>query len=128
MVHAARNTTIRRPGWGMARLLLAGLVSGAGLLFVAGTAQAADTPAAHACKADLDKHCSDTQPGDGRILACLRQHAESLSPGCQEQLKQLQHCAGQVKEVCGNVRGRELRACLKDKAEQIDPSCRRGRG
>jgi len=121
------RVTARRGGRPLAAALLAGLALVSGLMLAAGTARAADSPPAQACKADMDKFCSGTEPGEGRVLACLHEHKDALSTGCQEQLKHLQHCAGQVKAACGSVRGRELRACLKDKADQIDPSCRPGR-
>jgi hypothetical protein len=123
---AAALVALRR-GPAAATALLGSLVLLSSLLLAAGAAHAAEDPPAQACKADKDKFCSATEPGEGRVLVCLRQHADALSPGCQEQLKHLQHCAGQVKAACGGVRGRELRACLKDKADQIDPACRPSR-
>lgn len=37
-----------------------------------------------ACAADFQKFCSGTRPGEGRIIACLRQNTDKLSPGCQQ--------------------------------------------
>jgi hypothetical protein len=31
------------------------------------------------------KLCSDVQPGDGRIAACLKQHAAEVSDACRAQ-------------------------------------------
>jgi hypothetical protein len=39
-----------------------------------------------ACFSDARSFCSETQPGGGRVLACLKQNAASLSPGCQQAL------------------------------------------
>jgi hypothetical protein len=36
-----------------------------------------------ACKLDLIRHCRGVKPGDGRELACLAAHEESLSPRCR---------------------------------------------
>jgi hypothetical protein len=38
------------------------------------------------CTADYRALCSDVKPGSGRILACLRQNADKLSPGCTQAL------------------------------------------
>lgn len=40
-----------------------------------------------ACAADYKTLCSGVRPGGGRILACFRDHATSLSPGCQQALQ-----------------------------------------
>ncbi len=39
-----------------------------------------------ACKADYQTFCTGVQPGGGRIIACLQQNFEKLSPGCQDAL------------------------------------------
>src|SRR5215813_9724219 len=38
--------------------------------------------AREACQPDVAKFCSDVQPGGGRIVACLKQHASELSDAC----------------------------------------------
>ena len=42
---------------------------------------------ASACQADYKKFCADAQPGDGRIAACMREHAAELQPDCRASLK-----------------------------------------
>jgi hypothetical protein len=44
--------------------------------------------AAAACKADAEKVCKDVKPGGGRILRCLKQHEDSLSSECKEEMQQ----------------------------------------
>jgi hypothetical protein len=34
------------------------------------------------CRGDYDRLCSSVQPGGGRILACLQNHASQLSAAC----------------------------------------------
>ncbi len=41
-----------------------------------------------ACEADVQKLCSGVSPGQGRIIACLRQHEADLSQPCKDQLAQ----------------------------------------
>lgn len=39
-----------------------------------------------ACAADYRSLCAGVKPGGGRIMACFRQNAAKLSPGCQQAL------------------------------------------
>jgi hypothetical protein len=41
-----------------------------------------------ACKADSEKLCRETKPGEGRVLRCLKQHEGSLSVACKQKLEQ----------------------------------------
>lgn len=42
--------------------------------------------ARQACAGDLARHCAGIEPGGGRIAACLRRNAPSLSEGCRSAL------------------------------------------
>ena len=37
-----------------------------------------------ACKADYDKYCKGTMPGGGRIIACLNNQRDQISPACKK--------------------------------------------
>lgn len=39
-----------------------------------------------ACQTDYKTLCSGVQPGGGRVVACLKQNADKLSPGCKQAL------------------------------------------
>jgi hypothetical protein len=39
------------------------------------------------CQADVEKFCGGVQPGEGRIIACLKQHQSDLSPACATQMQ-----------------------------------------
>ena len=62
------------------------------LLLVVGAATAAQSAPAQdqlaairaACAADAQKFCAGVQPGGGRIVACLKEHKDSLSDGCKQ--------------------------------------------
>ena len=41
-----------------------------------------------ACEADADKFCLDVQPGEGRIVNCLRQNESGLGSQCVTALKE----------------------------------------
>ena len=51
-------------------------------------AQAADQPSLAAIRtasaADAQKHCAGVPPGGGRIVACLKEHKDSLSDQCKQ--------------------------------------------
>jgi hypothetical protein len=40
--------------------------------------------AQQACTGDMEKFCKDVQPGEGRILRCLREHKQELSSVCRK--------------------------------------------
>ncbi len=37
-----------------------------------------------ACASDVQRLCSGVQPGGGRIIACLKEHKDSLSDRCKQ--------------------------------------------
>jgi Cysteine rich repeat len=41
-----------------------------------------------ACKPDIARFCSQVQPGQGRIKACMKEHLQELSEPCKEGLFQ----------------------------------------
>lgn len=40
-----------------------------------------------ACKDDAKKFCGDIQPGQGRIVKCMREHKKDLSATCQSEIE-----------------------------------------
>ena len=46
--------------------------------------------AVNACRGDIDKLCAKTQPGQGRIAACLAANKASVSKDCVEAVQKLQ--------------------------------------
>jgi len=41
-----------------------------------------------ACEADADKHCLDVQPGEGRIVSCIKANESRVSKECVTALKE----------------------------------------
>lgn len=41
-----------------------------------------------ACEADADKHCLNIEPGEGRIVSCLRKNERKLTKECTSALKE----------------------------------------
>jgi hypothetical protein len=46
------------------------------------------------CTADVQRLCSNVQPGGGRILACLRQHSDALSDQCKQAAQKAMSMSG----------------------------------
>lgn len=52
------------------------------------------------CKADIEKFCKDVQPGEGRIVKCLKEHEAELSVECKAKDLELKGKVSGVKEAC----------------------------
>ena len=46
--------------------------------------------AVNACRGDIDKVCATTQPGQGRLAACLAANKTSVSKGCADAVQKVQ--------------------------------------
>ncbi|HEY3274990.1 MAG TPA: cysteine rich repeat-containing protein [Syntrophorhabdaceae bacterium] len=68
------------------------MVFSASILFV-GYGNAATKPR-DACKDDIAAFCQGVSHGEGRIIKCLRDHADQLSPSCREGLENLKERQG----------------------------------
>ena len=68
------------------------VIIGAVLLLSTSAAMAQMRPGARAvlqaCKPDIAHFCSQVQPGQGRIKACMKEHIQELSDPCKEGLFQ----------------------------------------
>lgn len=65
---------------------LAALLAAAAPAAAQQPAQAAGQALKEACRNDDKTLCSGVRPGGGRIVACLKQQADKLSPGCKQAL------------------------------------------
>ncbi|MFT3954051.1 MAG: hypothetical protein QM722_06550 [Piscinibacter sp.] len=108
----------------MRTLHLPAALLGVALALAALLAAAAEPASPQACRADAQKLCAGTQPGGGRIAACLKQHEAELSADCRAALPVLQRCAQELQAVCATGGQRERRECLRQHADKISPECR----
>jgi len=103
----------------------------------------ADNP----CAGDIQKYCSDVQPGGGRIKDCLMDHYKDIGDNCYASLSKMkqgqnnaesgqgeegrsqnpsmQACAGDVKQYCSDVQhgGGRIKNCLMDHYKEISQDC-----
>ena len=86
-----------------------------------------------ACKADVEKFCSDVSGGRRAIGDCLRQHQSDLSTECQAKLEKfaehsgrLKACRDDVEKLCANVEHRkgQIRDCLRQHESEVSDGCR----
>jgi len=86
------------------------------------------------CADDLQMFCKDVQPGGGRILKCMKEHENDLSPTCKQHVAQMkekakeakQACQDDVMKFCSDVQpghGRILK-CLKAHETDLSPECK----
>jgi hypothetical protein len=97
-----------------------------------GTAVSADE--SRPCAADVARFCKDVQPGGGRIVQCLKQHENELSPACKQQMVETkqklrgvhQACQDDVQKLCKDVQpgGGRLIKCLKEHENEVSAECK----
>lgn len=87
-----------------------------------------------ACKDDVAKFCKDVQPGEGRIIKCMKEHENELSPGCKANLAEMkekmkearEECKDDVARFCNGVKpgGGRIVSCLKEHENELAPQCK----
>ncbi len=107
----------------------------AALLFwlVPSVAQTQEISKKGPCGTDIEKFCKDVQPGQGRIIKCMRKHEGELSPACKnyvaeakEQQKEFKRdCNADALKFCKNVRpgGGRIVNCLKQHQVELSAGC-----
>lgn len=87
--------------------------------------------AQQACRADFAQFCKGIQPGQGRVLVCLREHQDRLSPECKSSLESAQTCANHARQLCGGSAGvdqapdrQAMRQCLQQHRDELPANCR----
>ena len=95
-----------------------------------------------ACTADLEEHCKQVTPGEGRLALCLAAHEDHLGERCQYALYQgavaleqavaaisyvARSCSGDFQKLCPETRpgdGRLLE-CLDKHADEVSSACKK---
>ncbi len=86
-----------------------------------------------ACRRELFRFCRGIRPGRGRVVQCLVDNMEDLSPACADYVSQyadqregLSACNEDAKIVCPEVPpgGGRVLQCLIENKEKISPLCR----
>jgi Golgi apparatus protein 1 len=104
------------------------------ILFVSGFSQVSFSAVKGACEEELEKYCSNIQPGEGRIADCLKRYDNMLSQECKDfltkhsdALKKLKDvCSADAYEYCRDVKTsyRRIVHCLEEHILDLQPDCR----
>jgi cysteine rich repeat protein len=79
------------------------------------------------CADDVAKLCKDVQPGEGRVLACLKSNQSAVSSKCAGFLKQVKEaCQADVERFCTGVPAGKgaIGKCLKKHSADLSPDCK----
>lgn len=103
------------------------------LCFVSSLAFAQDISRKGPCRADTEKYCKDVQPGQGRILQCMKQHETEFSTACKnhiaasrEKTQEFIHaCKPDAQKFCNGVKAGKGRIyhCLKQHKAELSANC-----
>ncbi len=86
------------------------------------------------CLDDVDRYCSDVNPGEGRVAACLARNERRLEPACRKHVQEARAnlrkrlagpCDGDIEAHCKGVkpgRGR-IEACLQEHRAELSKGC-----
>jgi Cysteine rich repeat len=105
------------------------LALGVALLLVAGTTATAQ-PSPRPCAADIKAFCTNIQPGEGRIAACIKEHIGDFSLACKARLitaiTTTRACAADVKGQCTRTghTSEEVTACLREVLPKLGNLCK----
>ena len=86
------------------------------IVLLAAPVAMAQQRSAGVCVADIKAKCAGVQPGEGRIIACVKTHAAEFSEPCKARLARVAEitkaCAADIKEICAG-KERRVRACIQ---------------
>jgi hypothetical protein len=87
-----------------------------------------------ACRDDVAKYCKDVQPGEGRMIKCMKEHEKDLSPGCKANMAEMEKkyhearedCKDDVMKFCSDIKPGQGRIihCLKEHEKELSPQCK----
>ena len=91
----------------------------------------------NACTPDIEAYCKTVEPGEGRILRCLKAHQDHLSASCQGTLDAANSKVAALRWTCGPdvIRlctgtlasgGGEIMRCLQAHQSELSAPCTRG--
>jgi hypothetical protein len=122
-----RSSKLRKTGIAAIMIAVVALLTG---LALAAWAEQGPGP----CKDDAAKFCKDVQPGEGRIMQCMKEHENELSPACKERIVEMKKGAQEVREacqddamkLCQDVKpgGGRIINCLREHEKELSPECK----
>jgi hypothetical protein len=120
-----RSSKLRKTGIAAIAIVVVALCTGLG---------AAQGSGQGPCKDDAAKLCKDVQPGEGRIMQCMKEHENELSPACKERIAEMKKGAQEVREACQEdvlklckdiePGGGRIINCLREHENDLSPACK----
>jgi hypothetical protein len=91
-----------------------------------------------ACKADLEKLCAGVDPGEGRLIKCLKEKESQVSAECKASWDKMKDerkdrrqemrvaCGGDAEKHCPGMKpgDGQLMKCMKEKEAQLSAGCK----
>ncbi len=111
------------------------------MALVAGNERLAAQTIFESCETDLKAYCSQVTPGNGRIVACLYAHEDTLSDNCDAATEDhsnlldwffesvryvMDQCANDIQKHCADVAfgGGRIFSCLVEKTSSLTDGCK----
>ena len=111
----------------MSRVRSAAFAASILLLLSTTTAHAAGK--GETCRAEVDKLCQGVQPGEGRLVKCLKEHDADLSDACRAYINlisQYMACMDDSVRLCPGMEpggGRSMQ-CLRTHMTDLSTECK----
>jgi hypothetical protein len=103
---------------------------GIALLFLGPAANAQVRGVSRACAADIKALCAGIQPGEERIVGCIKSNFDKLSAPCQSDMLRLadirKGCSADIRRFCAGTQlgaGR-VAECMKPHLADVSDSCK----
>lgn len=86
------------------------------------------------CKADIEKLCAGIEPGDGRMMKCMKDNEDKMSAECKAKRSEMKEkmkdaheaCHEDIEKLCNDVspgKGRIIK-CLKRHKDELSQGCK----
>ncbi len=109
-------------------------------LMVASSGRAMAQSVFDACGKEIESHCADVTPGDGRLLSCLYAHEDKISDACDAAIAEIadlldtffelvryskQECRADIEKFCTDVEigGGRVFSCLNSHKAELTGAC-----
>jgi hypothetical protein len=108
---------------------IVGITVASTLLLAPAGAMAQGAAVRQSCGPEIQQHCAEVQPGDGRLRACVREHFPAFSEPCKQALLSsvavVKACKADVQRTCPDVQpgGGRVQACMKDHFAEYSQPC-----
>jgi hypothetical protein len=78
------------------------------------------------CAADAAKFCKDVKPGEGRVAACLKEHAKELSQACTDKRAKAAEKRAARREKFARMKGGRGGVCMREYGQGFGAGFRSG--